>query len=395
MSNDHAATKNLYVAAGPSTALRAGPTTALRAGGNDAWSGTLPVPNAAGNDGPFATLARARDAIRTLKSSDGLPSGGVTVTVRGGEYPLAESLAFAAEDSGTVEAPVVYQAAEGETVRLIGGRRLDPAAFKPVTDPAVRARLGAAARDRVVQADLRALGIAELGALASRGFGRPTAPAHLELFFNDRAMTVAQWPDAGAFARIAGYTRAMTNEWGQESGALAGGFTYEGDRPKHWAPSDDIWVHGYWAYDWANSYERVRRLDPEARVVETAEPHGHYHFTKGQRFYFLNVLEELDQPGEYYVDRVGGILYFWPPSFALRTSDFATATSGKTEGKPASFQDADILVSVREGPLLRLDDRPLSLPAEANPHGLSLWPLLGLRPPRPAALPCESRRKGG
>jgi CheY-like chemotaxis protein len=79
-------------------------------------------------------------------------------------------------------------------------------------------------------------------------------------------MTVAQWPDAGQFLGITGYTKPRIDEWGQETGELTGGFTYAGDRPRRWAPSADLWVHGYWAYDWANSYEHVRRLDPEART---------------------------------------------------------------------------------------------------------------------------------
>ena len=44
-------------------------------------------------------------------------------------------------------------------------------------------------------------------------------------------------------------------------GTLPAGFYYQGDRPRSWQPSDDIWVHGYWAWDWANSYERVASLD--------------------------------------------------------------------------------------------------------------------------------------
>jgi len=61
----------------------------------------------------------------------------------------------------------------------------------------------------------------------------------------------------------------------------------------------NLWVHGYWAYDWANSYERVESIDRGARLIKTAPPHGLYGFRKGQRFYFLNVLEELDSPGEW------------------------------------------------------------------------------------------------
>jgi hypothetical protein len=303
--------------------------------GNDAWSGTLPDMNPARTDGPFATLEAARDAIRRLKGMGPLPTGGVTVWIHGGAYVRTAPFELTVNDSGTTDAPIVYRAWQNEPARLLGGRRLEPAAFTPVTDARVLARLAPAARDRIVQCDLRAQGVTDFGTFASRGFGRKTVPAHLELFINDRPMTVAQWPDAGQFAVITGYTKPLSNEWGSEAGDLTGGFTYEGDRPQQWAPSDNIWVHGYWAYDWANSYERVRRLDPAARVVETDAPHGLYYFHKKQRFYFLNVLEELDQPGEYYVDRDAGLLYVWPP---------------------APLDGADILVSVLAGPLVSLRD---------------------------------------
>ena len=48
-------------------------------------------------------------------------------------------------------------------------------------------------------------------------------------------------------------------------------------------------MHGYWAWDWANSYERVQALDVDQHLIKTASPHGLYGFRKGQRFYFLNV----------------------------------------------------------------------------------------------------------
>ena len=91
------------------------------------------------------------------------------------------------------------------------------------------------------------------------------------------------------------------------------GFTYSGDRPRRWKDTSDLWVHGYWSWDWANSYERVASIDLDHRLVKTAPPYGLYGFRKGQRFYFLNVLEELDQPGEWFLDRKTGMLYFWPP----------------------------------------------------------------------------------
>ena len=89
---------------------------------------------------------------------------------------------------------------------------------------------------------------------------------------------------------------------------------YTGDQPARWQDSDDIWVHGYWTWDWAESYEHVATIDRATRSITTVSPHGVYGYKAGKRFYFLNVLEELDTPGEYYVDRDAGLLYFWPPS---------------------------------------------------------------------------------
>ena len=74
--------------------------------GNDAWSGSLPKPNWTGTDGPFATVTRARDAVRALKASSGPLSVPVTVLLRGGRYYVTEPLRFGAEDSGTESCPV-------------------------------------------------------------------------------------------------------------------------------------------------------------------------------------------------------------------------------------------------------------------------------------------------
>ena len=273
--------------------------------GDDSWEGT--------RDRPFATLARARDALRQLRGGGALPVGGVTVYLRAGVYPLTETFALTQEDSGAPGAPITYRAYQSEEVRLTGGLRLTD--FAPVADADVLARLPVEARGHVLQADLKARGLTDFGALSSRGFARPTTPAHLELFFQNRRMTLARWPNDG-YAYIAGIPQGAgsPDDHGGEIGRLDAGFLYEGDRPKRWRETDDIWVHGFWAWDWANTYERVASLDTDARLVKTHPPHGMYGFRPGQRFYFLNLLEELDQPGEYYVDRETGLLYFWPPA---------------------------------------------------------------------------------
>ncbi|HIJ53859.1 MAG TPA: right-handed parallel beta-helix repeat-containing protein [Planctomycetes bacterium] len=273
-------------------------------GGNDGASGSSGVK-------AFATLHRARDAIRELKKTTGLPEGGITVWIRGGEYYLEQGFELTSEDSGTAEAPIVYRAMPGERVRIIGG--LEVSGRQKVRDQAILDRLAPAARGQVYQVDLRAQGIDDFGQLRSRGFGRGTSPAALELFFQDKPMNLARWPN-DSFVKIAGFTEAKDDGHGRRLGELSGGFNYDGDRPNRWKDTNDIWVHGYWAYDWANSYEHIAHIDIKKRHIKTSPPYGNYGFRTGGRFYFLNVLEELDKPGEWYLDSKSGILYFWPPA---------------------------------------------------------------------------------
>lgn len=80
--------------------------------GNDSWSGRLSRPNASRTDGPLATLQGARDAVRRLKASGQLRVP-VHVQFASGSYPMTEPVVFTPEDSGTVDVPVIYEAAPG------------------------------------------------------------------------------------------------------------------------------------------------------------------------------------------------------------------------------------------------------------------------------------------
>ena len=307
---------------------------------------------------PFATLERARDEVRKLQQDDKLPRGGFNIWLRGGDYVRTNALELTVADSGTQESPIVWQAAKGETVRLLGGRKLT--GFKAVADPAILSRLDEVARGHVVEINLRALGITDFGEMMSRGFGR-SALAHCELFFDHRPMTLARWPNEGEFAKIAGYPAASDrkDEHGGKLGELPGGFLYAGDRPRRWQDIGGLWVHGYWAYDWANSYEKVALLDVEQRLVKTTPPHGHYGYRKDQRFYFLNVLEELDQPGEWFLDRKTGVLYFWPPNPVNVAADVSSRqeSARATAGSRALTSAAtETLISLLGQPLIKLTD---------------------------------------
>jgi hypothetical protein len=281
--------------------------------GNDTWSGKIAAPNTSKTDGPFRTLAGARDALRLLKGQ-GLLTGGATVNVRGGTYSLDDTFVLTAEDSGTASTPMVWRAFRNESVRLSGGRAI--AHFAHVTDPAVIARLGAAARTHVLVTDLKAQGVTDYGEIVPHG-GPP-----LELFVNGRRMTVARYPNEG-WLHIADvpqsgdslYNKGLEREKrydGVPAGRHYGRIAYQGREPARWAPVEDIFVHGYWTFDWSDSYQRIQSIDTARREITLRPPHHWYGYTKNQRFYFLNVLEELDSPGEWYLDRTRGLLYVWP-----------------------------------------------------------------------------------
>jgi len=270
--------------------------------GNDSWSGKLTSPNRARTDGPFATLERAREEIRKMKQAGALPAGGVAVEVRGGVYERQRPFELTAEDAGTADAPIVYRARRGEEVRLVGGKAVT--GWKPVTDPAVLSRLDESVRGKVLQADLRALGITN--------FGQVTTD-RLELFFQDKPMTLARWPNEG-FVRIVDVRGKTPVDVRGTKGTVEGVFTYEGDRPKRWVGEKDLWVHGYWFWDWSDQRQKVASIDTEQRIISTAPPYHHYGYRKGQWFYAFNLLAELDAPGEWYLDRETGVLYFYPPA---------------------------------------------------------------------------------
>jgi Right handed beta helix region len=269
--------------------------------GSDSWSGAFQNPNAEKTDGPFAGLERARDAIRKLRALGGLPQESVRVTVRGGLYPLEKAFQLTAEDSGMAEAPVIYRAFPGEEVRFLGGKVVR--GFKPVIDPTILSRLDESARAKVVQADLRALGISEFGDPGGGG---------LELFFADKPMRLSRWPNDG-FARIVDVLGKTPVDVRGTKGCVEGLFTFDSDRPKRWADEKDPWVHGYWFWDWSDQRQRVKAIDLAQRTIEIAPPYHGYGYRKGQWYYAYNLLSEIDQPGEWYLDRDTGVLYFWPP----------------------------------------------------------------------------------
>jgi Right handed beta helix region len=279
----------------------------VAAHGNDSWSGKRAAPNANSTDGPFASLHQARDAVRKDIAAGLHPS----VCIRQGTYRIDSTLLLNSKDSGLEERPVIWGAYADETVRLMGGVTLG--GFQPIRDDGITARLPGPARGSVLVTDLRKQQITDFG----------TPPNRMNVFFKGVRMPVARYPNRGwlTIAAVPQVEGQILNpgdykviKEGLPAGRHSGMFRYDGSRPSGWADQRDIWMHGYWVWDWRDAYQKVGRIDTASHMLYPEPPHHHYGYQKGQRYYFLNVLEELDSPGEWVLDAEKGLLYFWPPS---------------------------------------------------------------------------------
>ena len=296
--------------------------------GNDRNPGTLAQ--------PLRTLEAARAVVRAeLAGQDGGARPAITVWLRGGTYPLTRTFELTRQDSGTAAARVTYAAYGKEVVRLSGGATLPASAFNRVNHPDALRRLPADSRAHVVQADLRAAGVTNFGQHRQFGHGLPVVTAPMELFWNDTALPLARYPNSGAIDLgpiIDPGSMPRTGDYSERGGR----FHYTDPRHERWVGVGDVWLQGYFNHGYADDKIRIAAIDPKQKEVTLASPHM-YSLATGNNFnqyVALNLLEELDHPGEWYVDSTSGLLFIWPPD------DLATAR---------------VTVSVLDQPLVALD----------------------------------------
>ncbi len=313
--------------------------------GNDSWLGDS-------IDKPFATLGRVREQIRHLKREGGLPEGGITVWIRGGTYTFEGPFKLTEEDSGSKSAPIIYRAQIDEDVFFSGGQRLRKEWFVPVSDPEMFGRIiDEKAREKVLQANLREHGITDYGELSRHGYAYTEGKLpQMELYINGEHMKLARWPNDSTvnMAEVidVGPMRANEGDFtGLRTGAdppdfwtRGGSFRYGFDRPEYWSQANDIWLAGSFNESWEWTYKKVARIDANSKTITFRS--GEYSGLKASDnsfFYAENLLEEIDLPGEYYIDRNTGVLYILPPeSFG--------------QGDPV------IMVSMLKTPMLVLDE---------------------------------------
>ena len=236
--------------------------------GNDAWSGRLQRANPDRTDGPLASLAGSRDAVRRLKANVPL-SDPVHVVVADGRYAIQGTLTFTPDDSGTENCPITYEAAPGAKPILSGGRVVT--GWKEHRDGIWKAP-SPVENTRQLYVDGRR-------AVRARG----PAPAGLELRGNE------------------GYrTRDL--------------------KVLSWRNIED--VEFCYLVVWSHSRCRIASIQPDPKdktvaVIQMQQPTFAMARTKeGVRValpdYVENAFELLDEAGEWYLDRPAKTIYYKP-----------------------------------------------------------------------------------
>ncbi len=250
--------------------------------GSDAWSGRLPAPNGDRTDGPFATIQRARDGLRELHRKGPDTGGGGRVLVRGGTYRLTEPIVLGPEDSGRKEQPIVYSAYPGEKPVFSGGRKIEGW--------------------RKEGGEVWCAEIPDVK--AGRWYFN-------QLFVGGQRRTRARTPNEG-YLRAAGPLPGVKNPRDRKDPNVTIGFSYRPGDLRRWDRFDDVTLVVY--HSWTASLHWIADLDEPRQSVRFRAGSGWplCQWEKEFRYYVENARELLDAPGEWYLNRETGVLYYWP-----------------------------------------------------------------------------------
>ena len=264
-------------------------------GGNDKNPGTRAA--------PLKSIEKARDIIR-IKRKEAQEKTTVVYIV-GGTYQMVNPVIFTSEDSGTESAPIFYMAKDGEKPVFTGSTGLKK--WKVLKDKRKLNLLDPSVGGKIYVTDLKRSGITD--------YGDPTEPgSRPELYCNSSLQTLARWPDDG-FTK-AGVSRGKTElpaTYTGERGTREGAFEYIDERINRWAGENDIRTSGYWYWDWSEEYHKVDRIDTLIQTLVIREPYHLYGYKDSLRYFGLNLFCEIDKPGEWYLNRSTGLLYWYPP----------------------------------------------------------------------------------
>lgn len=257
---------------------------------------------------PFETLQKAIEVI-----SDAPEYTDITVVFREGTYAAGEGIVLT--DVETKNKSVRFEAYNGEKVIISNDILVDNSLFETVTDSATLARVPEEARGKLLKLPLSKCGVSDEG-FVRYGLWQYT-PSAMQFIVDGKLQPISHWPN---------------NSYEKILSPTATSFQFETDRSSRWTTATEAWVYGFLGNFWADDSVKITKIDPAAKTITLANA-ARYALAAGQTWSIINLLEEIDYPGEWFLDHETGILYYYPPE---------------------DFESADIRLSARSETLVTL-----------------------------------------
>lgn len=278
---------------------------------------------------------RSMEAALSIAKNELALGKAVNIILRGGEYRLNNVITLNSTYSGvSAEKPLTIKGFEGEEAVFKASQVIDVTNAQPVTDEKVRERLYEDVRDKLIVVDLGAQGIDSGHIFQSHNVNNNyqlnqntegnflKASEYNCVYVDGKEQSLSRWPNDRHYAR---WTKALNDQT----------FYYEDAEPSRWTEAKDYWFAGFPTYDYSFSRMSIKEVNPEEKTVKLIDkPVGALTSYMTRRWAAYNLLEEIDVPGEFYIDRDNMLLYFYPPY---------------------SLKDAKVELSIAETPAFLVD----------------------------------------
>ena len=273
--------------------------------GNDAADGSI--------NAPFETVEKALDVVASSTRTDGEAS--FTIFLREGTYTIDKTIHLEKNVSN-----ITLRAYANEKVVFSGGISIPTSKIQKTALPTTEFQV----QRSVYKVDLKSIGITNYGKIRNVGFARPFGPSWGEVFVNGKALHLSRWPNDGMI-----HTGKVLDEGSiprnGDFSKRGGVFEYESERISDWKKTSDIWISGYFKWGYADDAVQIAKINKKNKTITTAQP-TLYGFASGahfRRWYAFNVFEELDEDGEFYIDREQGVLYFMSEEKEIKSLEFS------------------------------------------------------------------------
>ena len=258
-------------------------------------------------DNPLNDFSKAKTKAKNIIDSIGCVGGELTVYFRGGRYAVKESITFNEKDSAPDGTKIIFDAYPGEEPIFNGGVSIKGSEFQKVLTGVAYDRLPESAKGNVYSVDLNRYNYIPITG----------DPINQFVMYDGEISTLSRWPN---------YNDSKTGNAVKSSGtAKDPGVAFEFDdkeKVKKWGTAKEAWINASLVYTWSNQNFEVS-IDSLAGTLKTFTNPQYQPIGKQKPFHIYNLIEELDAEGEYYIDRVNNILYFYPYKAHVQNGTFA------------------------------------------------------------------------